>query len=153
MQMVYCIMKLHNPQFFHRSCAITALEIVTGLKQRTIERRILEARERFPLDARGYSCRKTEMYEHTDTVFHNELIAFLRKRGIKARMKHVEKPFWFFDIPKMFFRGTYLCIITSHALVLRNGLVWDNQGINQYICNYRFRNDKLLCYAKLIDFP
>jgi hypothetical protein len=144
-------MKLYEPYLKFQSCGVTALEIITGLKQETIARKILKMRERYPLNEKGYRCSKKRMYTLPDTVFHNELIAFLKGRGHKLKMIHPpkRKQRTVINMATIFCKGTYLCVIPDHAIVISEGTICDNRGLNQSRFNYEFRKDKVLCYAKL----
>ena len=145
-------MRIHRPEAFHESCGVTAISILTGWKFRTVRKRILEARRTYPIDQRGYPCKRNQMFASTENVYHNEAIRLLKQKGLNARFrKYPYEDNYVRYFSKYFPKGIYLLYIHDHLLVFKDGYIWDNQGIDQDPLYYKFRNYQVQLFTRVSE--
>jgi hypothetical protein len=145
-------MKLYKCEFGY--CGIATLQVLTGLKFKTLIRLVMEARRTSPRDYNGYRCSSKKMlYNVRDGIFFSEVIEVINQRKIckdrvvgnyNLRFKKNVVQF-----AKKFKVGTYLVLISSHFIVVRDGKTYDNQAWGCLPCQHPFFYDTVIAYAIL----
>lgn len=145
-------MKLYRARY--GNCGLNVLQILTGLSFNFLTNLVMEVRKRHPKNSYGLPCSRKKMLPYVrEGIFFNEMIAVINKRKIcKKRVVGIyDPPFnqsvW--EFADCFRTGTYLVVIKSHFLIVRDGLAYDNQVWGEWLCHHPFQDDKVLAYAIL----
>lgn len=139
-------MKLHYPERFYSSCAVTNISILTGWKFSTVRKKILEQRKSFRFNSKGH--RNSDNYSiSTEYAFLPEIGKIFRSKGINIRWKKHRQSYRNFAMD--FNQGTYLVYLTTHISIVKNGMVYDNMGWEIHPALHNLRRTIVHFYAKI----